>query len=167
MRTNPKWVDAILGWRWTWPLARIGLTSAYLVGGLAKLFNFTGAVAEQTQFGIHPPALFAALTIVVELGGSALVLSGRWLWLGAGALAVFTAMATLIAHPFWAMIGQERVLATNAFFEHIGLIAGFAIAALFAAGEGRRIRARCERRQQATASLQSSEASHDQPRTLS
>ena len=130
---SPTWVDAVLDWRWTWPLARVALTSAYWVGGLTKLFNFTDAVAEQTHFGLHPPALFAVLTILVELAGSALVISGRWLWLGAGALAVFTALATLIAHPFWTMTGHERFLATNAFFEHLGLIGGFVIATLFAA----------------------------------
>ena len=134
-RPSPGWVDAILGWRWTWPLARVGLTSAYWVGGFTKLFNFADAVAEQAHFGIHPPALFAALTIAVELVGSALVISGRRLWLGAGALAVFTTLATLIAHPFWTMTGHERFLATNAFFEHLGLIAGFVIAAQFAARE--------------------------------
>lgn len=138
MQANPGWVDTILAWRWTWPLARVGLTSAYVVGGLTKLFNFSGAVAEQAHFGIHPPVLFAVLTIVVELVGSALVISGRWLWLGAGALAVFTALATLIAHPFWTMAGHERFLASNAFFEHLGLIAAFVIAALFAECEQRR-----------------------------
>lgn len=132
MQANPRWVDAILAWRWTWPLARVALTSAYVVGGLTKLFNFSDAVAEQAHFGLHPPALFAALTIAVELVGSALVISGRRLWLGGGALAVFTALATLIAHPFWNLAGHERFLATNAFFEHLGLIAAFAIAALFA-----------------------------------
>ena len=140
MRANPSWVDAILDWRWTWPLARVLLASAYLVGGLTKLFNFPDAVAEQAHFGINPPALFAVLTIVAQLVGSALVISGRALWLGAGALAVFTALATLIAHAFWNMEGHERFLATNAFFEHLGLIAGFVIAALFSACERRRER---------------------------
>ena len=138
MHANPGWVDAILDWRWTWPLARVLLTSAYWIGGFTKLFNFPDAVGEQAHFGLSPPALFAVLTIVVELVGSALVVWGRWLWLGAGALAVFTALATLVAHPFWNMVGHERFLATNAFFEHLGLIAGFAIAALLAERAQRR-----------------------------
>ena len=128
--TNPRWVDSILNWRWTSALARIALASAYAVGGLNKLLDFHGAIAEQAHFGLHPPAFFAGLTIAVELIGSALLVSGRFLWLGAGTLAVFTALATLIAHPFWNMVGQERFFATNAFFEHLGLIAGFAMAAM-------------------------------------
>lgn len=134
-QSQPRWVRAVLNWRGTWPLARLGLTSAYWVGGLTKLFDFSGAVAEQVHFGIHPPAFFAVLTILTELLGSALVITGRLLWLGAGALGVFTALATLIAHPFWQMAGQERFLATNAFFEHLGLIAGFVLAARLAAAD--------------------------------
>ncbi len=137
MLGNPRWVAATLDWRGTWLLARVALTSAYLVGGITKLFHFAGAVAEQAHFGILPPAFFAVLTILVELIGSALVISGKWLWLGAGALAVFTAVATLIAHPFWNLAGQERFLATNTFFEHCGLIGGFVIAALLTAREQR------------------------------
>jgi uncharacterized membrane protein YphA (DoxX/SURF4 family) len=132
---EPAWVDAILDWRWTWLLARIGLTGAYLLGGAVKLLDFPAAVAEQEQLGLHPGALWAALTIAVELGGSALVIAGRLVWLGAGALGVLTAVAALVANDFWALQGAARFAAMNAFFEHVGLIAGFVLAALIAGHE--------------------------------
>lgn len=43
---------------------------------------------------------------------------------------IFVAM--LAANDFWTMQGAARFAATNAFFEHIGLIAGFVMAALIA-----------------------------------
>lgn len=129
---DPRWVDAILDWRWTWLTARIALTGAYLLGGLTKLFDFPAAAAEQEHFGLHPGALWAALTIAVELVGPALIISGRWVWLGAGMLGVFTLLAAILANNFWSLQGQARFAATNAFFEHIGLIAGFVMAALIA-----------------------------------
>ena len=76
------------------------------------------------------PALWAALTILVELVGPLLILLDRALWLGAGALGVFTVLAALIANDFWTMAGSERFMATNAFFEHIGLVGGFVLAAI-------------------------------------
>jgi uncharacterized membrane protein YphA (DoxX/SURF4 family) len=133
---DPGWVDAILDWPGTWPLSRVALTSAFWIGGLTKLLDFPSAVAEQAHFGLRPAALFAVLTIVVELAGSALVISGRLVWLGAGALGVFTALATLLAHDFWAMAGEARFQAMNSFFEHLGLIAGMVMAARL--GERRR-----------------------------
>jgi len=134
---DPAWVDAILDWRWTWLIARMALTSAYVLGGAVKLLDFPAAIAEQAHVGLHPGALWAALTIAVELGGSALVIAGRLVWLGAGALGVLTAIAALVANNFWALQGDARFAATNAFFEHIGLIAGLVLAALIAERERR------------------------------
>src|SRR5262249_1774580 len=126
---TPYWVAAILSWPWLWPLARLALASAYLIGGFNKLFDFAGAIAEQELLGLWPGWVWASLAIIVELGGSALVVTGRWVWLGAGGLGVLTAIAMLTANNFWALAGPDRFMALNAFFEHLGLIAGLVIVA--------------------------------------
>jgi uncharacterized membrane protein YphA (DoxX/SURF4 family) len=136
---DPRFVDALLDWRWTSFLARLALVGAYLLGGIVKASDWRGALAEQAHFGMHPPAFWAALTIAVEIVGPLLILSGRLVWLGAGILGVFTLLAAVTANAFWAMpAGQERFMATNAFFEHLGLIGGFVLAALVADLEQRR-----------------------------
>ncbi|WP_375194373.1 DoxX family protein [Sphingobium sp.] len=132
MSRAPRFVAAILAWRPTLFLARLALTSAYLLGGIVKLTDWQGAVAEQAHFGMTPPAFWAALTILVELIGPLLILTGRLVWLGAGMLGVFTLFAAFTANAFWTMAGQERFMATNAFFEHIGLIGGFIALAMLA-----------------------------------
>ena len=121
---TPRWIDAILSWPWLLPVARLALASAYLIGGIQKLVDFPGAVAEQAHFGLQPAWLWAAAAVIVEIGGSVLVIFGRWLWLGAGGLGVLTAVAMLTANNFWAMAGHDRFMAVNTFFEHLGLIAG-------------------------------------------
>ena len=131
----PRFVTVILDWRPTWFLARLALVGAYLLGGIVKLTDWPSAVAEQAHFGMTPRAFWAALTIGIELVGPMLILSGRLVWLGAGMLGVFTLLAAFTANAFWAMpTGQERFMATNAFFEHIGLIGGFVLVALVARG---------------------------------
>jgi uncharacterized membrane protein YphA (DoxX/SURF4 family) len=127
--SDPALIGLILDLPWVWPLARLGLCSAYLLGGVVKLANFPAAAAEQAHFGLNPGWLWAAAAIVIELGGSALVISGRLVWLGAGALGVLTAIATLVANPFWSVDGPSRGMVTNSFFEHLGLIAGLVIVA--------------------------------------
>jgi uncharacterized membrane protein YphA (DoxX/SURF4 family) len=129
---DPRWVDAILDWRWTWLAARIALTGAFILGGLTKLLDFPAAVAEQEGLGLYPGWLWAGTAIVVELIGPTLIISGRLVWLGAGALGVLTAIATVTANDFWALHGHERFVAANTFFEHISIIAGFVMAALIA-----------------------------------
>lgn len=137
---DPRFVDTILDWRPTWFLARLALVGAYLLGGIVKATDWPAAVAEQAHFGMSPPALWAALTIMVELVGPLLILWGRFVWLGADMLGVFTLLAAFTANAFWAMpVGsQDRFMATNAFFEHVGLIGGFVLAALVAEREQRR-----------------------------
>ena len=129
---DPSWIGAILDFPGLWPLARLGLCAAYLLGGIVKLADFPAAAAEQAHFGLNPGWLWAAAAIVIELVGSILVIAGRLVWLGAGALGVLTAIATLVANPFWSVDGPARVMIANTFFEHLGLIAGLVLVTLLA-----------------------------------
>lgn len=132
MNREPRVVHRLLDWPPVWFFARLLLVGAYLVGAVAKLADWPGAIAEQAHFGMNPPALWAGLTIAVEIAGPLLILTGQLVWLGAGMLGVFTLLAAIKANAFWTMAGPERFGATNAFFEHLGLIGGFVLAALVA-----------------------------------
>ncbi len=112
--------------RW---LCLLLLCAAYLQGGLVKALDFPGAVGEMTHFGLQPAPLFAVAVIVLELGAAALILTGWVRWLGALALAVFTAAATFIANRYWEATGHERFMLMNAFFEHWGLVGGLLLVA--------------------------------------
>jgi uncharacterized membrane protein YphA (DoxX/SURF4 family) len=129
---HPRPITAILEHPATWFLARLALTGPYVIGGLVKLSDWPSAVAEQAHFGLQPAGVFAALTIAVELIGAALVLANRLVWLGAGMLGVFTLLAAVVANAFWTLHGPERFMATNAFFEHLGLVGGFVLVAVVA-----------------------------------
>lgn len=110
-------------------LALLALCAAYIQGGLVKAFDFSTAVAEMVHFGVAPAVPFAIAVIVLELGASALILSGRLRWFGALALAGFTVMATFLANRYWDLAGPERAMAMNAFYEHIGLAGGLCLVA--------------------------------------
>jgi uncharacterized membrane protein YphA (DoxX/SURF4 family) len=106
------------------------LCSAYIQGALTKLFDFQAALQEMTHFGLLPAPLFAAGVISFELVTSAMVITGFGRRAAAFALAAFTLAATFIALQFWTMPeGQPRTAATNAFFEHLGLVAAFLLVA--------------------------------------
>jgi uncharacterized membrane protein YphA (DoxX/SURF4 family) len=132
---NPRWVRAILSWPWLLPISRIALVSAFLIGGIQKLIDFPGAIAEQAHFGLQPAWMWAIAAVIVELGGSVLVIVGRWVWLGAGGLGVLTAIAMFAANDFWAKAGHDRFIAVNDFFEHLGLIAGLVLVSVLSLHE--------------------------------
>lgn len=110
-------------------IALLLLCAAYLQGGINKLLDFGGAIAEAQHFGLQPAALVATATIVTELLGSALILTGIFRWLGALWLAIFTLIATFIANRFWEVPMPQRFAMENSFFEHLGLIGGFLLVA--------------------------------------
>lgn len=112
-------------------LALLALCGAYIQGGLTKALDFNGALAEMAHFGLRPEAPFALAVIALELGASALILSGRLRWLGALGLAGFTAMAAVLANRFWTMAPPESTMAANAFFEHLGLAGAFVLVAWY------------------------------------
>src|SRR5262249_51711541 len=111
-------------------IALLGLCAAYLQGGFVKATDFGGAIGEMEHFGLTPAVPFAIAVIVLELGGSVMILTGVYRWLAALALGGFTLAATLIALRFWEMPpGHDRFMAANAFFEHLGLVGGFLLVA--------------------------------------
>jgi transmembrane protein len=130
---TPGWIAAILDSRSTWLLARIALTLPYWWSGIDKALHPQAALAEVGGLlGTSTPLPFYVALLVVQLGGSLLVIFNRWAWLGAGALGVFTLIVTLIAHAFWKLDGPARFAEMNTFMEHMALIAGFLLAAMIA-----------------------------------
>ncbi|MQA19765.1 DoxX family protein [Rugamonas rivuli] len=105
------------------------ICAAYLQGGINKLMDFQSAIGEMQHFGLSPAGPMAALVIAGELGASLMILSGFYRWLGAGYLAVFTLMATLLANRYWEIAGPERFMAANGFYEHLGLAGAFLLVA--------------------------------------
>lgn len=129
--TTPKPLQTLLRAPAFGLVARAVLTAPYWLAGLYKLTHLPDALGEAAHFGLKPAGLVVAATIAVQLGGSLLLILGRLGWVAAGALGVFTALATLIAHPYWTVADPiERFHAMNTFLEHIGLIGGFMLAAI-------------------------------------
>lgn len=118
---------------WTPVAASALLTAPFWLSGLFKLFDFRAAKAETRATGLRPPALAAAAVILVQLGGSGLVMSGRGVLLGASALAAFTLAASVVGHAFWNVpAGAERTHHLNAFLANLGLVGGLALAVVIA-----------------------------------
>ncbi len=110
-------------------LIRAALASPFIASGLLKLADRDAAAAEFTALGLWSPGLMVLAVIATQIAGSLLLLSGRVAWLGAGVLAVFTALATVIAHPFWRFEGADQMRQLTTFLEHVAIIGGLAAAA--------------------------------------
>jgi transmembrane protein len=129
----PRWVGSILDNRVTALLARLALTLPYWWSGIDKATHPHAALAEVAGLlDTTQPLPMYVLLLIVQLGGSLLVIFNRWAWLGAGALGVFTLIVTILVHAFWNLDGPARFAEMNTFMEHIALVAGFVFVAMTA-----------------------------------
>lgn len=110
-------------------IARTVLTFMFWSSGLAKLIDFNTGLAEMSRFGLEPALLFYVATVVIVLGGSALIILDRWTWLAAGALAVFTVLTIPIAHHFWTMEEPLRTMEFHVAMEHITVVGALMVVA--------------------------------------
>ena len=117
---NANWLRLVALW---------GLCAAYLQGAYEKISNFSGALAEMQHFGLMPAAPLAVVVILIELLGSAMVLTGFYRYVGALTLAGFTLASSFIANRFWEVGPPARFPLENAFFEHLGLVGGLLLVA--------------------------------------
>jgi transmembrane protein len=126
----PNWVAAILSSRAADLAARVLLTFPFWGSGLAKLIDFNGGVAEMAMFGLEPAPLFNIAVLTTQLVGAALIISGRYTWLGAGMLGVFTALTIPIVHRFWALEGERGLVAFHTATEHVGMIGALIVVSM-------------------------------------
>lgn len=124
---NP--LDSLTGSTWFGYVARTVLTFMYWASGLSKLIDFKAGMAEMSFFGLEPAGAFNVAVIITQIGGSALVILNRWTWLGAGALAVFTALTIPIAHHFWTMEEPMKTLEFYVAVEHVSMIGAMMVMA--------------------------------------
>jgi len=125
--STPVFVARLIDNPVTLLVARIWIVLPFLVSGLSKLIDWQAAETEMLRAGLHPAWTFTAAVLVTQLGGSALIIANRKLWLGAGALGVFTVLTNFIAHRFWEFSGDTRTAQLNSFLEHWTMSAAFVL----------------------------------------
>jgi putative oxidoreductase len=110
-------------------LARLFMSSLFVVYGWFKLTAFAGTTAYMAGKGLPLPPLAAAIAVVVEFGGGLLILLGYQTRLVALICAVYVLVAALIAHRAF---GDGNQL--SHFFKNMAIVGGFL--ALIANGAG-------------------------------
>ncbi len=111
---------------------RLTLSTMFWTSGIEKVLNWDASLGEMAHFGLLPAPLFAAATVATLFGGPILFLSRKYVWIGAGWMAVFTLLTIPIVHNFWAMTGPEKVGEWRTAMEHISVVGGLAMAAALA-----------------------------------
>jgi len=110
-------------------VARLSMGALFVLYGYFKLTSYAGAVAYMGRQGLPAPALFAALAVIIELGGGLLILFGYQTRLVALGCAIYVLIAALIAHRNFGDPNQM-----SHFWKNMAIVGGFI--ALMVAGPG-------------------------------
>lgn len=94
-------------------IARILLSALFILSGINKILHPAETQQYMAAFGMPLTGLFLPAAIVIELVGGLSVLLGVYARIGAIALIVFTAIATLIFHTNTADQIQQIMLMKN------------------------------------------------------
>ena len=110
----------------------IALIFAYF--GYMKAMNFGGTIGYFAKWGFPLPQVAAALAVIFELGGGILLIIGwkaRWV---AWALALYTVIATAVAHRYWTYPPDQAFNQMSHFFKNVSLIGGLLYVAALGPG---------------------------------
>jgi putative oxidoreductase len=107
----------------------------FIISGFGKISGFENTVGYIASKGLPMPQIVAAGTIALELGGGILLAIGykaRW---AALAIAVFTLLAAVIFHNFWAVEAAQKMAQQINFLKNLAITGGMLM--VFAFGPGR------------------------------
>ena len=128
-------------------IGRIGLALIFIMGGISKIFNWSGSLAYvdatlsdwqayatglgflETVFNMIEPLgmVLLVLGLVFELVGGISVLLGLKVSWGTGLLVLFLIPTTLLFHPYWYLDGAAREMELIAFMKNIAILGGLLV----------------------------------------
>ena len=116
-------------------VARMLIGLIFLVAGVRKVMGFAGAVAYLAKLGFPAAQVMAVIAIIIEIGGSILLIAGwrtRWAaWL----LALFVVIAAFAAHRFWEISDPGQFSnQLNHFLKNLSIVGGLLYVATFGPG---------------------------------
>jgi putative oxidoreductase len=114
--------------------ARVLMAVLFLPAGLSKLTGFAGTVGYISSVGLPLPTVGAALALVVEIVGSLALLAGFGTRVAALVLAVFTAVASVFFHAYWAVPAEQAFVTQLLFFKNLAVVGGLLAMAANGAG---------------------------------
>ena len=115
-------------------IARVLLALMFVLAGFSKLAGLEGTAGYIASKGLPAPMLLAVLTAVVEVVGGIALIVGFQARAAALLLAVFTVVASLLFHNFWAMPADQAFVNQLMFMKNLAVAGGLLF--VFSLGAG-------------------------------
>jgi putative oxidoreductase len=116
-------------------VARLLLTTLFLIFGWRKLKDFSGTVSQLVQLGVPTPVLAAGVATFMELPVAFAIAVGAFTRPSALLMALYTLGTALIGHRYWTVKGAGYVDSMDSFYKNLGIIGGFLLLCITGAGK--------------------------------
>lgn len=116
-------------------LARILLALMFILAGFGKLTGLAGTAGYIASQGLPMPMVLAVLVGVLELVGGLAIAIGLHARIAALALALFTLLAAIIFHNFWAVPAEQQMIQQLMFMKNLSIAGGLLLVYVFGAGQ--------------------------------
>lgn len=115
-------------------VGRVLLALMFILAGFSKLGNIEGTAGYIASGGLPMATALAVIVGLVELvGGIAIAIGFQARW-AALALGLFTVLASLLFHKFWAVPADQAMVQQLMFMKNLSVAGGLFVVAALGAG---------------------------------
>lgn len=115
--------------KWMLLLGRLLLSVIFIASGLNKLAHFSGTAEMMGSMKIPLPAVALAITLLIEIGGGLMVLTGFGARYAALIMFLWLIPVTLVFHHFWGIPEAAKQDQMVNFLKNLAIMGGLLILA--------------------------------------
>ena len=115
--------------KWQLLLGRVLLSVIFILSGLGKLPHFQAVAGMMAGKGIPLASVALVITLLIEIGGGLLILTGYQAKYAAPVIALWLIPVTLVFHHFWGIPGEQQQEQMVNFLKNVAIIGGLLILA--------------------------------------
>jgi putative oxidoreductase len=115
-------------------VARLLLALIFILAGFNKFAGLEGTAGYIASKGLPLPSLLAFGTALLEVVAGLALAVGYFARPAALALALFTLLATVLFHPFWAVPADQAMVQQLMFMKNLAITGGLLLVFSFGAG---------------------------------
>ncbi len=115
-------------------VARTLLALMFVLAGFSKFSDLSGTAGYIASGGLPLPGVVAFLTATLEVVGGIALIVGYQARIVALVLALFTIVASLLFHNFWAMPADQQYLQQLMFMKNMSVAGGLLMVFVLGAG---------------------------------
>lgn len=116
-------------------VGRIFIALIFLLSGIGKIGGFAGTAGYMASKGLPMVEVLLVLTIIIEVGGAAMIMLGWKARLAATALFLWMIPVTLIFHAFWAVPADQQQLQQIMFLKNVSMMGAMLYVMAFGSGK--------------------------------